>query len=103
MAIWEFAPGSPWNAIFFGLAMPPCISRSAFRQCRRFEVPAVFAASPPQELQIEKRHRKLIFASAPLVSEVRTGGAARVYELRKRGASIWRAVSRSAGVSTPRG
>src|SRR6266403_4463988 len=74
MAIWEFAPGSPWNAIFFGLVMPPCISRSAFRQCRRFEVPAVFAASPPQELQIEKRHRKPIFAGAPLVSEVRTGG-----------------------------
>src|SRR5579859_5003310 len=34
MAMWEFAPGSPWNAIFFGLlvvlAMAPCISRSRF-------------------------------------------------------------------------
>src|SRR5450759_2857875 len=36
MAIWEFAPGSPWNAIFMVLVMfvflAPCISRSAFRQ-----------------------------------------------------------------------
>src|SRR3984893_8224188 len=36
MAIWEFAPGSPWNAIFMGLVgvliMAPCISRSAFGQ-----------------------------------------------------------------------
>jgi hypothetical protein len=34
MAIWEFAPGSPWNAIFFDLVvvlvMAPCISRSGF-------------------------------------------------------------------------
>src|SRR5450631_2095692 len=32
MAIWELAPGSPWNAIFFGLVMAPCISRSSFCQ-----------------------------------------------------------------------
>src|SRR5438876_10943566 len=32
MAIWEFAPGSPWNAIFLGLVMPPCTSRSGFCQ-----------------------------------------------------------------------
>src|ERR1700716_1057466 len=36
MAIWEFAPCSPWNAIFMVLVivlvMAPCISRSAFRQ-----------------------------------------------------------------------
>src|SRR5665647_2786145 len=36
MAIWEFAPGSPWNAIFMdfvvGFVMAPCISHSAFRQ-----------------------------------------------------------------------
>src|ERR1700676_628397 len=36
MARWEFAPGSPWNAIFLGLVviliMPPCTSRSGFRQ-----------------------------------------------------------------------
>src|ERR1700721_842988 len=35
MAIWELAPGSPWNAIFMvfvGLVMAPCISRSGFRQ-----------------------------------------------------------------------
>src|ERR1700694_1133522 len=32
MAIWEFAPGSPWNAIFLGLVMAPCISRSGFCQ-----------------------------------------------------------------------
>jgi hypothetical protein len=40
MAIWEFAPGSPWNEIFMVLVavlivvlvMAPCISRSAFRQ-----------------------------------------------------------------------
>jgi hypothetical protein len=36
MAIWELAPGSPWNAIFMVvvavLVMAPCISRSAFRQ-----------------------------------------------------------------------
>src|SRR3954454_22043125 len=36
MAIWEFAPCSPWNAIFMvlvvALIMAPCISRSAFRQ-----------------------------------------------------------------------
>src|SRR5712675_2746321 len=44
MAIWEFAPGSPWNAIFFGLVvvliMAPCISRSGFCQylTRGFEI-----------------------------------------------------------------
>src|SRR5579859_2204712 len=35
MAIWELAPGSPWNAIFMvlvGLVMAPCISRSEFGQ-----------------------------------------------------------------------
>src|ERR1019366_4668070 len=32
MAIWEFAPGSPWNAIFMVLVMAPCISRSGFCQ-----------------------------------------------------------------------
>src|SRR5271168_4321113 len=34
MAIWEFAPGSPWNAIFMilVLVMAPCISRSGFGQ-----------------------------------------------------------------------
>src|SRR5260370_38085189 len=32
MAIWEFAPGSPWNAIFLGLVMAPFISRSGFCQ-----------------------------------------------------------------------
>src|SRR3569832_446431 len=44
MAIWELAPGSPWNAILmvFVLVMAPCTSRSGFRQCenlaRGFEV-----------------------------------------------------------------
>src|SRR5258708_31447504 len=46
----------------------------ADRQCRRFEAPAAFAGSPCQELQIEKRHWKYRFTSAPLfpkfVSEV---------------------------------
>src|ERR1700687_824953 len=74
MAIWEFAPGSPWNATFIFFVMAPCISRSGFCQYRRFEVPAEFAASLPQELQIEKRHWTPIFASAPLISEVRTRG-----------------------------
>src|SRR5881397_2638128 len=35
MAIWELAPGSPWNAIFLvvdGLVMAPFISRSGFCQ-----------------------------------------------------------------------
>src|SRR6478752_7363859 len=32
MAIWELAPGSPWNAIFLGLVMPPWTSRSGFGQ-----------------------------------------------------------------------
>src|SRR5664279_3920745 len=36
MAIWEFAPGSPWNAIFMDFVvvfvMAPCISRSGFCQ-----------------------------------------------------------------------
>src|ERR1700680_937656 len=36
MAIWEFAPGSPWNAIFLPVVvvsiMAPCISRSGFCQ-----------------------------------------------------------------------
>src|SRR5882724_12331533 len=36
MAMWEFAPGSPWNAIFMVLVvvliMAPCISRSGFCQ-----------------------------------------------------------------------
>src|ERR1700722_16797042 len=35
MAIWELAPGSPWNAIFMVLVvlvMAPCISRSGFGQ-----------------------------------------------------------------------
>src|SRR6266849_3225945 len=36
MAMWEFAPGSPWNAIFMALVgvliMAPCISRSGFCQ-----------------------------------------------------------------------
>src|SRR5882757_6391362 len=36
MAIWEFAPGSPWNAILMVLVvvlvMAPCISRSGFCQ-----------------------------------------------------------------------
>src|SRR5450631_125418 len=36
MAIWEFAPGSPWNAIFMDfvavLIMAPCTSRSGFCQ-----------------------------------------------------------------------
>src|SRR6266478_4478634 len=30
--MWEFAPCSPWNAIFLRLVMTPCISRSGFRQ-----------------------------------------------------------------------
>src|SRR5579863_9462267 len=43
MAMWELAPGSPWNAIFMvliGLVMAPCISRSGFGQypARGFEV-----------------------------------------------------------------
>src|SRR5258708_39111271 len=38
----------------------------ADRQCRRFEAPAAFAASPCQELQIEKRHWKYRLTSAPL-------------------------------------
>src|ERR1019366_752827 len=32
MAMWELAPGSPWNAIFMVLVMAPCISRSGFCQ-----------------------------------------------------------------------
>src|ERR1700682_4545947 len=32
MAIWEFAPGSPWNGIFMYFVMGPCISRSGFCQ-----------------------------------------------------------------------
>src|ERR1700693_4927032 len=32
MAIWEFAPGSPWNALFMYFVMAPCISRSGFCQ-----------------------------------------------------------------------
>src|SRR5947199_9061578 len=40
MAMWELAPGSPWNAIFsfllmvlaIGVSEPPCSSRSAFGQ-----------------------------------------------------------------------
>src|SRR5260370_12862444 len=32
MARWEFAPCSPWNAIFMVLVMAPCISRSGFCQ-----------------------------------------------------------------------
>src|SRR5579863_975416 len=35
MAMWEFAPGSPWNAIFMilvDLVMAPCTSRSGFGQ-----------------------------------------------------------------------
>src|SRR6478672_1714121 len=32
MAMWELAPGSPWNAIFSFLVMSPCISRSGFGQ-----------------------------------------------------------------------
>src|SRR6266478_7763561 len=44
MAMWEFAPGSPWNAIFMVLVvvliMAPCISRSGFCQylTRGFEI-----------------------------------------------------------------
>src|SRR6195256_6259347 len=44
MAIWEFAPCSPWNAIFMVLVivlvMAPCISRSGFcqHQAGGFEV-----------------------------------------------------------------
>src|SRR5882724_9617030 len=40
MAIWELAPGSPWNAIFSFLVMVPCISRSRFGKylARGFEV-----------------------------------------------------------------
>jgi hypothetical protein len=34
-------------------------------QRRRFEVPALLAASSQQELQIEKRHWHQILASAP--------------------------------------
>src|SRR6266478_6254764 len=30
--MWEFAPCSPWNAIFLRLVMTPCISRSGFCQ-----------------------------------------------------------------------
>src|SRR3954447_2621425 len=32
IARWELAPGSPWNAIFFGVVMAPSSSRSAFCQ-----------------------------------------------------------------------
>src|SRR3954471_16660739 len=32
MARCELAPGSPWNAIFFGVVMAPSSSRSAFCQ-----------------------------------------------------------------------
>src|SRR5438552_17997177 len=40
MAMWELAPGSPWNAIFSFLVMMPCISRSGFGKylARGFEV-----------------------------------------------------------------
>ncbi len=43
-------------------------------QRRRFEVPAEFAASPRQELQIESGTGILNFASALLLSEVRKEG-----------------------------
>jgi hypothetical protein len=49
MAIWEFAPGSPWNAIFMVLVvwvMAPCSSRSGFRQCGGFDIRFGAAASP---------------------------------------------------------
>src|SRR3954467_7082343 len=89
MAIWELAPGSPWNAIFLGVLVVLLMARlvsaaQPFASARRFEVPAVFAASPRQELQIEKRHWNPILFWRP-VSEFRTRGAAWVYELRKRG------------------
>src|SRR5258708_25012191 len=40
MAMWELAPGSPWNAIFSFLVMVPCISRSRFGKylARGFEI-----------------------------------------------------------------
>src|SRR4051794_33968762 len=40
MARCELAPGSPWNATFLGLVMPPSNSRSGFCQypARGFEV-----------------------------------------------------------------
>src|SRR5438445_480480 len=40
MAMWELAPGSPWNATFSFLVMVPCISRSRFGKdlARGFEV-----------------------------------------------------------------
>src|ERR1700738_3356892 len=50
--------------------------------CRRF---AAFAAGLYQELQFDKRRwESSIFARAPLVSEDRAGGSARVHEVRKR-------------------
>src|SRR5436305_7218492 len=40
MARCELAPGSPWNAIFFGVVMAPSNSNSEFRQypARSFEI-----------------------------------------------------------------
>src|SRR3954470_13506724 len=32
MAMWELAPGSPWNAIFSCLVMVPCINGLGFSQ-----------------------------------------------------------------------
>jgi hypothetical protein len=40
-----------------------------------------------QELQIEKRHWKTTFASAPLLPKFVSGSAAMVHERRKRGAA----------------
>jgi hypothetical protein len=60
-------------------------------KCGRFEAPAAFAAGLYQELQIDtRRWKSLIFVGAPLISEVRVGGSARVHELRKQGASLSR-------------
>ena len=54
-------------------------------QCRRFEVPAEFAASSYQKLQIESGTGIFEIASALCFPKFVKSGAARVHELRKAG------------------
>src|SRR5262249_26696405 len=51
--------------------------------CRRFEIPAPCAASPPQEFQIEKRHYNHRVANALWFSKFVLECAALYHELRK--------------------
>src|SRR5215472_15683530 len=92
IAMWELAPGSPWNAIFILLVMSVFLAGLlAAPQAFASAADLTFLHYPllaPSGTSNRKAALELFSCWRPFVSEVRTEGAAMGYELRKRGASI---------------